>query len=217
MDNAILVLKILGRDIPVRKLFRLCLTASFIVHFSFVSVYLVEKYWQRGDENMLNSALDIEPQEVDMDIPPELLGGTSSPAPVEKQEWVEGKKKDGSDPEMEDINTNKISGDGTDKDGYLFSFNGDRAPSAIVDFDLRQYYPSDARAANVMEYTVTLLVQVDEKGNLITATVASGKAMYGFNEAALKVARRARFVPGYKSGKPVKMAHYLPIRFVLDN
>jgi protein TonB len=47
------------------------------------------------EEEMLNSALDFVPMEVEMDIPPELIGGTSSPAPVENQEWVEGKKKDG--------------------------------------------------------------------------------------------------------------------------
>jgi protein TonB len=41
--------------------------------------------------------------------------------------------------------------------------------------------------------------------------------MYGVNEAALKVVKRARFLSRYKSGKPVKMAHYLPIRFVLEN
>jgi protein TonB len=118
---------------------------------------------------------------------------------------------------MEDVNTNKISGDGTDPDGYLFSFNGDKPPSAIIDFDLRRYYPPEAKSANVLEYTVTVLVQVDEKGKLMGASIASGQAMYGFNEAALKVVNRARFYPGYKDGKPVRMAHHLAIRFVLEN
>ncbi len=48
MDNAILVLKILGRDIPVRKLFRLCLTFFYRALFLRVRVP-VEKYWQRGE------------------------------------------------------------------------------------------------------------------------------------------------------------------------
>lgn len=216
MDDA-LVLKVLGFKVPVKKLFRASLALSLAVHLSIASVYMVRRYLLHEHGQVLNSALDIAPQEVDMDIPPELLGGDSSPAPVEKQEWIEGKKKDGADPEMDDINTNKISGDGTDRDGYLFSFNGDRPPSAIMDFDPKQYYPAEARAANVFEYTVTLLIQVDEKGKLVSASVASGKAMYGFNEAAMRIVQRLRFAPGYKNGHPVKMAHYLPIRFVLDN
>ena len=38
----------------------------------------------------------------------------------------------------------------------------------------------------------------------------------GFNDAAMKVIHRARFSPGYKAGHPVKMAHYMPVNFVLE-
>ena len=210
-------LRILGRSIPVERLFRVSLAFSLTLHVVFFSAYAVKRFMPGHEDDILNSALDIVPMEVELEIPPELIGGNSSPAPVEKQEWVEGKKKDGPDPVTEEVNTNRISGDGTDRDGFLFSFNGDKVPSIDIDFDLRQYYPAAARAANVLEYTVTVLVQVDEKGNLISAKIASGKAMYGFNEAALEVIKRARFYPGYDDGKPVKMAHYFPIRFVLEN
>jgi protein TonB len=164
----------------------------------------------------LENGMDLERQEFEIDIPPELIGGDSSPAPVERQDWVEGKNKTGADPEEKEINTNQISGDGTDKNGYLFSFNGDMPPKAIVDFDLRQYYPAEAKSADIREYQVTVLVQIDETGSLISANIASGKAPYGFNEQAIKAVKRMRFSPGYKSGKRVKMAHYLPVTFSLE-
>jgi protein TonB len=85
-----------------------------------------------------------------------------------------------------------------------------------VDFDLRNYYPAEAKSANVKEYQVTVLVQIDESGSLITANIASGKAPYGFNEQAIKAVKRMRFTPGYKDGRRVKMAHYLPVTFALE-
>lgn len=217
MDDSLVIIRVFGRDVSAKRLFLVCLMFSFFLHFVGLSVYVIKNYANFGSDDFINSAYDLAPVEIDMDIPPELLGGTTTPAPVEKQEWIEGKNKDGVDPEMDDVNTNKISGDGTDADGYLFSFNGDRPPSAIIDFDLRRYYPAAAKSANVLEYTVTVLVQISEAGALMGASIASGQAMYGFNEAALKVVNRARFYPGYKDGKPVKMAHYLAIRFVLEN
>ncbi len=217
MKSESIKLNLFGREIEAGRLFRFAACISASVHLVILGVLLVNRLLPGGNAEFINSALDIRPQEIEFDIPPELIGGTSTPAPVEKQEWVEGTSKTGSDPKLEEVNTNKISGDGTDPDGYLFSFNGDKAPTPIIDFDLRQYYPKEAKEANVMEYTVTLLVQVDEKGKLVSAKIASGKAQFGFNSAAMKVVRRARFSPGYKSGKPVAMAHYLPIRFVLEN
>ncbi|MCL2025603.1 MAG: energy transducer TonB [Leptospirales bacterium] len=217
MNESLIILSLFGRDIRVGSLFRVGLIISLSIHIVVASAYIVKTYVFGSGVGIVSSAMDLRPIEIDMDIPPELLGGRSSPAPVEKQEWVEGQKKTGDDPETEDVSMNKVSGDGTDKDGYLFSFNGDRPPTAIINFDLRRYYPEAAKAANILEYTVTVLVQIDEKGKLISASIASGQAMYGFNDAALKVVNRARFAPGYKEGKPVKMVHHLPIRFILEN
>jgi protein TonB len=216
-EESVVILRIFGKKIDAGHLFKVTFLLSLAIHLIIVSSYFIKSYTGSSDGPMLSSAIDLDIVDIDLEIPLELLGGTGSPAPVEKQEWVEGKKKVGDDPEMEEVNTNKVSGDGTDKDGFLFSFNGDRPPTPIINFDLRRFYPESAKAANVLEYTVTVLVQVDEKGELMSAVIASGAAMYGFNEAALKVVNRVRFTPGYKSGKPVKMAHYLPIRFVLEN
>ena len=50
----------------------------------------------------------------------------------------------------------------------------------------------------------------------MNAWIVSGQDMYGFNDAALRLVKKIRFTPGYKDEKPVKMAHYLPIRFILE-
>ncbi len=215
MDES-LIIQVKKRKIKINHLFRLSLAVSFSVHVVLAGSYFFSRFMNASAEQNIVSGFELEHPEIELDIPPELIGGDSSPAHVDKNEWIEGKKKEGDDPEEKEINTNQISGDGTDKDGYLFSFNGDAPPRAIVDFDLRQYYPDEARSANIKEYQVTVLVQIDENGALISSNIASGKAPYGFNEQALKAVRRMRFSPGYKSGNRVKMAHYLPVTFTLE-
>jgi len=210
-----IILQIRKRRILVKHLFRASLIVSFIVHVTAAGSYFISHHLP-SSATAFENGMDLERREFEVDIPPELIGGDSNPAPVEKQDWVEGNSKTGADPEEKEINTNQISGDGTDKNGYLFSFNGDMAPKAIVDFDLRQYYPAEAKSANIKQYQVTVLVQIDENGSLITANIASGKAPYGFNEQAIKAVNRMRFSPGYKGGKRVKMAHYLPVTFTLE-
>lgn len=68
-----------------------------------------------------------------------------------------------------------------------------------------------------MEKQVVLLVQVNEDGSLQSAKIVSGRAGYGFDEAAMKLIKRVRFSPGYVQGQPKKMAHRLPITFSLED
>lgn len=194
-------------------LFRTMLIISLFTHASIYAAYYISQIVsiEEVDSSDLKDA-DIALE----DIPPELIGGTSSPAPVEKNEWVEGKNKNADDPIDEDINPNAVSGNGTDKEGYLFSFNGDKVPSPILDFDPNQFFPAAAKAANITEKQIIVLIQVDEMGKLQSARIASGKAGFGFDEAALKVANLAKYSPGYVKGKPTKMSHRMPINFSLD-
>lgn len=196
-------------------IFRFTLIASLFLHVSVYGSYVIITYIEPAEEEIV----DISDMEIDFEeIPPELLGGESSPAPVEKQDWVEGKSKDKTkDAPPDDLNPNKLSGDGTDKDGFLFSYNGDRPPTPIIDFDLRDYFPDKAKSAGISQKTIVMMVQIDERGNLKGAKIVSGKAGYGFDEAALQIVRRARFAPGYVEGKPTKMAHRLPINFTLED
>ncbi len=214
MQDESLLVQVRHHSYVIRHLFRFCLIISITAHFLMFGGYLVSKYWPGSIE--MDNGMDMTKADIELDIPPELIGGDSSPAPVEKQEWVEGSKKDGPDHVDDEVNTNQVSGDGTDKDGYLFSFNGDVVPQVITDFDVNQYFPQAAKSANVRQYTVVVLAQIDESGKLMSRKVISGKAPYGFNDAALKVMDRCRFSPGYKSGKRIKMTHNFPVTFVLS-
>ena len=139
------------KKIIQNNLFGAMLFLSIFLHFSLYAAYYISTIIesQEIDSESVKQDVDVNFEE----IPPELIGGTSSPAPVEKQEWVEGKNKNGDDPIDDDINVNAVSGNGTDKDGYLFSFNGDKVPTPIIDFDLKQFFPAAAKAANITEKT----------------------------------------------------------------
>lgn len=203
------------KNIKSRHLFEVCVAFSIFMHASAYTIYYIATL--PSTETLNSEDLKLDDVEVDFeDIPPELIGGDKNPAPVEKSEWVEGTSKTASDSVEEEIDTNELSGDGTDKDGYLYSYSGDSAPAPIIDFDLKKYFPGEAKRANIKQKTLMLLIQVDEKGVLQSASIVSGRAGYGFDEAAMEVIKRIRFRPGYQEGKPVKMSHRLPITFVLE-
>lgn len=202
-----------------RNLFSICLIFSIILHGGSYASYYIYTHREHAEEEF--DSENIQPTEIDVDIieeiPPELLGGKTDPAPVEKKEWVEGSSDTADDPVGDaDLDPNAISGDGTDKNGYLYSFHGDKPPTPIIDFDLKQFFPEQAKAANITEKLVVVMVRIDEEGKLMDAKVVSEKAGYGFDEAAIKIIKLARFSPGYVKGKPVKMAHRLPINFTLE-
>jgi protein TonB len=197
------------------RLFRNCVTLSLILHlFCFGGILSASLY--RDDAA---SSSDLEQSEVDVDIseiPPELLGGDRDPKHVEKTEWVEGMAKNGQDapPDREDVNA--LSGESEDGDGYLFSVHGDLPPMPIIRFNVNKFFPQEARAARIREKLVQVRVQVDCDGTLKSAALPDERAGYGFDEAALKIVRLARFRPGYKDGKPVRMNHMLTFKFEME-
>jgi periplasmic protein TonB len=204
------------RSLLSRLLFPIILLLSISIHLGVYAAYYISQYQEEKEEIVSSENIN---QEVDImeEIPPELLGGKSSPAPVEKNDWVEGKKDTQTDdPTDSDINENAVSGNGTDKDGYLYSFNGDRVPTLTIDARLRDFFPKAAIDAGISEKLVVISVQIDENGNLMSSKIVSGKAGYGFDEAALKIISIARFTPGYVNGQPVKMSHRVSINFTLD-
>lgn len=197
------------------ELFRLCLSISVLLHGAGYAAYLIST---APGEAVSSDEIQLKDVEVDFeDFPPELLGGTGSPAPIDKKEWIEGSGKNAPDAADDDVDFNALSGDGTDRDGYLYSFHGDRPPTPIINFDLKSYFPKEARRANITRKTVTVLIQVDEYGKLQSARIVSGRAGYGFDEAAMAIVNRARFAPGYIKGRPTKMNHRLPVTFVLED
>jgi protein TonB len=205
-------------------LFKIALFISLFIHGTAYAIYFISSYNIFTREEFTEAPIE---QEVDFDwqpdipaeIPAEMVGqgSGSNPAPVEKMDWVEGTGDSNSpDAAEEEIDFNAVSGNGTDKDGYLFYTTGDSQPVVQIDFDLARYFPPAAKKANITEHTVLLSVQIDEKGKLQGAKIASRPFGYGFEEAALRVARLARFRPGFRSGVAVKMRYTVSIHFILD-
>lgn len=216
------LLHTIRKKIKAMDLFELCLTISIILHAAAGGAYFISNMPSfTTDEDELIDASKIKMKDVDVDfidIPSSVpLGGDTNPAPVEKEEWIEGTGTDKPDAESTDIDINKLFGDGTDKDGYMFADLSDHPPVPIIDFDLNKYFPQAARSANITKKTVLLQMQVNEDGSINSAKIVSPPSGYGFDEAAMKVVARLRFRPGKISGRAVKMLLRVPITFVLED
>lgn len=199
----------------------LCLIFSVTLHGVCYGAYFISNLPSFSDDDSVYDADSISFKDVDVDfidLPPSVpLGGDSNPAPVEKEEWIEGIGTDRPDAENTDQNINRLSGDGTDADGYMFADLSDRPPEPIIDFDLNRFFPAAARSANVTRKTVVVQIQVNDDGSLKSGKIISPPSGYGFDEAAMKVLERIRFRPGKIGGRPVKMVLRLPITFVLED
>jgi periplasmic protein TonB len=203
-------------------LFELCLTISILLHGIACGAYFISNMpGISGEDEKLYDASKMKFKDVDVDfidLPPSvIMGGDSNPAPVEKSEWIEGTGKDRPDADNTDININKLSGDGTDTDGYMYADLSDHPPVPILDFDPNRYFPQSARSANITKRQVLLRMQINEDGSIKSAKIVSPPSGYGFDEAAMKVVQRLRFRPGKIAGKTVKMLMQLPITFQLED
>ncbi|MBF3317718.1 TonB family protein, partial [Leptospira borgpetersenii serovar Hardjo-bovis] len=141
----------------------------------------------------------------------QMSGRNSSTAPVEKPERGEGSEKNSEGSDEEDLDSDAFSRKRTDQGRFLFSYNGDKTPTPIIHFDLRDFFPPPAKSAGIVTKQVVVVVQIDEQGNLQGAKVASGKAGFGFDEAALNIVKLALWSPGYLQVRPSKMSHRLPL------
>ena len=199
-------------------LFTRCVIISALFHFVGFGIYFISTIERDfGDE-----VSSLENVEVDyLDIPASLInaGGDSDPSHVEKKEWIEGTSKDkDATVKNDETDVNAVSGDGTgDGDGYSLGFKADKYPEPIIDFDIDRYFPKEAKAANIRQSTVVLLVKIDESGELKGVKIISDPSGYGFDQAAMRVVKRIRFKPGYLQGRAVKTIIKLPILFVLED
>lgn len=203
-------------------LFKRCVSLSFALHVVIVAVYYLSGMpaFSSSDSEVIDSTnISFKDAEVDfIELPASvMLGGDTNPAPVQKEEWIEGAGKDTPDANNTDVNINKLSGTGTDPDGYMFADLADHPPVPIIDFDPDEFYPKAARSANITRSTVLVEVQVDENGSVNNFKVLSAASVYGFDEAATKVISRMRFRPGKLNGRAVKMLARLPIVFSLQD
>jgi periplasmic protein TonB len=72
-------------------------------------------------------------------------------------------------------------------------------------------YPARAKRLRLTG-AVDLLLSIDEKGNL-TQVEVTGPAGHGFDEEALRAARRSSFHPAMKEGAPIPSTAVLTVRF----
>jgi protein TonB len=213
--------RIFKKKIRKMDVFKVCLAASVLIHGIAYGSYYISNLPKFESDDTVYEAKNFKAANVDVDFidlpPPGLLGSDSNPAPVKKEEWIEGTSKNAPDAKNTDVDINRMSGTGTDPDGYLSADLGDRGPVPIVDFDLNRYFPPAARSANITRKTVLVRVQINEDGSVQSYKIITPPAGYGFDVAAIKVIKKIRFKPGYTGGRPVKMFMNLPITFVLED
>lgn len=76
-------------------------------------------------------------------------------------------------------------------------------------------YSDDARAANV-EGVVKVELSVNAAGDVVDARILSGLG-HGLDQAALVAARRWKFNPATRCGKPIESKHVVSMRFQLGD
>jgi protein TonB len=76
-------------------------------------------------------------------------------------------------------------------------------------------YTDEARSANV-EGVVKLEVRIDANGDVVDARVISGLG-HGLDQSALAAAKRWKFNPATKCGKPVESKYVFNMRFQLGD
>ncbi|NIT35336.1 MAG: TonB family protein [candidate division Zixibacteria bacterium] len=80
---------------------------------------------------------------------------------------------------------------------------------------VRPKYPKEASEAEI-EGDVTLVVYIDEKGDVREAAVKSSPGVAGMDEAAKKAALECKFKPATWRGKPVAVWYFVVMEFRLE-
>lgn len=90
----------------------------------------------------------------------------------------------------------------------------DSPPSALE--KIEPDYPHEARRKN-QEGSVKILIRIDDLGRVQSAEVVEAHPAGLFDEAALKAARKTRFQPAIKDGRPVRSEGHLRMEFKLED
>lgn len=81
--------------------------------------------------------------------------------------------------------------------------------------EVKPKYPEEARRLGI-EGSVVLLLEIDEKGNVVSAKIIK-RAGYGLDEEALKAAYQLRFSPAMAGSKPVASKIKYTFTFILED
>jgi len=80
--------------------------------------------------------------------------------------------------------------------------------------DTSDYYPAQSRRNNE-EGRALVHICVDERGRVASAEVGTSSGHALLDDAAVRLAKQARFKPATQAGKPVQQCTALPVKFVL--
>ena len=83
-------------------------------------------------------------------------------------------------------------------------------------FNPRPAYPRESRKAGE-QGTVLLNVQLDERGQILNASIQNGSGYPRLDAAALESVRKWRFRPARQGGKTIQSQALIPIRFSLND
>jgi TonB family protein len=81
--------------------------------------------------------------------------------------------------------------------------------------EVKPRYPEEARRLGI-EGSVVLLLEIDEKGNVVSAKVIK-KMGYGMDEEALKAAYALKFAPAMAGKTPVRAKIKYTFTFILED
>jgi len=149
-------------------------------------------------------------------VEPTTAGGVATEAPavvaalereVRTEQWLEP------EPAAE---TTGGAGDGStgpaESSAPPVYYGYDTAPKALK--TIEPEYPESAKNAG-LEGTVVINLNLDERGRILRAWVASSSAPEILVSAALDAAYQFEFTPGLSRGVPVRSTVAVPIRFIL--
>ena len=80
--------------------------------------------------------------------------------------------------------------------------------------DTSDYYPAQSRRNNE-EGRALVHICVDERGRVASAAIDASSGHALLDDAAVRLAKQARFKPATQGGKPIQSCTGLPVKFVL--
>lgn len=115
-----------------------------------------------------------------------------------------------------DLKNRKTVFAGKEIDKKEYNTSPDTVPVPVVSFDMRAFFPEEGKKNFIGTQIIQLECYIDEAGALNRAEIISGPEPYGFNEAALEIARQLKFIPAQVRKKNVKSKHIVPVNFSLN-
>ena len=91
-----------------------------------------------------------------------------------------------------------------------------KKPFVKINFKLSDYYPNEAKKKNIRKGESSLRVFIDKKGNLACYTIIKKSEQKEFDEAAIKIIKKAKYKAGEINSSPVDSYVVFPIHFSLD-